>query len=75
MNYLKTISTAVNISHLFFVWRFWGWFSFAQTNVKVTDQNNPVVNNRLYQAKMKKLLLVLITLTLVISPKIFFPES
>lgn len=70
MNYLKTISTALNISLLLFDWRFLGWFSFAQTYVKVTDQNKPVVNNRFYQAKMKKLLLLLISLTLVISSKI-----
>jgi len=70
MNYLKTISTALNISLLLFDWRFLGWFSFARTYVKVTDQNKPVVNNRFYQAKMKKLLLLLISLTLVISSKI-----
>ena len=58
-------------SVFFFDWGFLGRFSFAQTYVKVTDQNNPVVNNRHYQAKMKKLLLLLISLTLVISSKIF----
>jgi hypothetical protein len=52
-------------------WGFLGRFSFAQAYVKVTDKNNPVVKNRPGQAKMKKLLLLLISLTLVISSNIF----
>ena len=52
-------------------WGFLGRFSFAQNYVKVTDQNNPVVKNRLFQAKMKKLFLLLISLTLVISTNIY----
>ena len=58
-------------SEIYFDWGFFGWFSFAQPYVKVTDQNNLVVNNRLYYTKMKKSLLLLIVLTLVISSKIF----
>jgi len=53
------------------IWGFLGWFSFAQPCTKITDQNNSVISNRLYQAKMKKLLLLIILLTLVISSKIF----
>ena len=52
-------------------WGFMGWFSFEKTYVKVTDQNTPVVKNRLYHAKMRKLLVMLILLTLVLSSKIF----
>jgi sugar lactone lactonase YvrE len=52
-------------------WGFWGRFSSAQTNVKVTGKNNPVVKNRPGQAKMKKLFLLLISLTLIISSNIF----